>query len=137
MGGVVVRTDNVSAVTKSDGLYTFYYNAKGPFSLFVDDKSVAIDKRGTYKKYVFGNPWEIGEDKSYDFVIDRPINVYGFVRGTNGKTINKPIKVTAVIGMKEYDIILKSLMENQHSLSMSPKMRGRSPHMSKLKMDME
>lgn len=119
MGGVVVRTDNVSAVTKSDGLYTFYYNAKGPFSLFVDDKSVAIDKRGTYKKYVFGNPWEIGEDKSYDFVIDRPINVYGFVRGTNGKTINKPIKVTAVIGKKEYDIESRIYTHTFYSFNVS------------------
>lgn len=119
LSGIVVRTENTSTVTNPDGSYMFYYNVKGPFSLFVDDNSVAIDKRGSYKKYVFGNPWEIGEDKSYDFVIDRMKRVFGCVSGSSGKTISKPIIVTAVIERKEYDVVCSNSLRTFYSFYIS------------------
>lgn len=109
MGGVVVRTENISTVTNRRGEYSFYYSVEGPFSLFVDDESTAINRRVECKKYVFGNPWEISGDKSYDFMIERPIRICGNLYGTNGKSFRKPIPITAVIGQKEY------VIQNQHS----------------------
>ncbi|MCR5498562.1 MAG: carboxypeptidase-like regulatory domain-containing protein [Paludibacteraceae bacterium] len=111
MGGVVVRAQNMSAMSDMGGNYLFYYNVEGPFSLFVGDESVAINKSEECKKYVFGNPWEINNDKSYDFVVDRPIRICGNILATDDKNrrFSKPIPITVVIGEKEY------VVQNQYS----------------------
>lgn len=118
MGGVVVRTENISTVTNRRGEYSFYYSVEGPFSLFVDDESTAINRRVECKKYVFGNPWEISGDKSYDFMIERPIRICGNLYGTNGKSFRKSIPITAVIGQKEY-VIQKHSYGNGYVFSVS------------------
>lgn len=117
MCGIVVRTENISAVTNWGGEYWCYYNVEGPFSLFVDDRSVAVNKSVVDKKYVFGNPWEIDSDKCYDFVIDRPVSVWVNVYETNGKPFSKPLVLTAVIDEKEYEVQCKNASGFGYSFS--------------------
>lgn len=104
MGGVVIRTDKTTTITNRKGEYRFYYNVEEPFSVFVDKSYTMINKKQENQKYVFGNPWEIDTEKSYDFVIDRPIYISGAVYTSNYRRINDSITVTAVIDKKEYPI---------------------------------
>jgi hypothetical protein len=53
-------------------------------------------------EYKFKNPSEIDENKSYDFAITRPINVWGSVSYSNNKRRNKSVSVTALIDNTEY-----------------------------------
>jgi hypothetical protein len=53
-------------------------------------------------EYKFNNPSEIDENKSYDFAITRPINVWGSVSYSDNKRRNKSVSVTVLIDNTEY-----------------------------------
>ena len=102
MHGIVVRTDKVSTTTNLRGEYFIYYNVQESFPLYVDKNSTVLNK--TYKKYVIDNPWEVDGNKSYDFVIDRPVYLWGRVRSSKNRSLNNPVTVTAIIDQKEYQV---------------------------------
>lgn len=113
--GIRVCTDKTSTVTNRLGEYTIYHNGNGPFTLFVEKLTIQKTEKMEYK---FKNPSEIDENKSYDFAITRPINVWGYVRYSDNKRRNKSVSVTALIDNKEYKI--KTSTSGYYSLYSNP-----------------
>jgi hypothetical protein len=97
--GIKVCTDKTSTVTNKSGEYTIYHNGNGPFTLFVEKLTIQKTEKIEYK---FNNPSEIDENKSYDFAITRPINVWGSVSYSDNKRRNKSVSVTVLIDNTEY-----------------------------------
>ena len=97
--GIKVCTDKTSTVTNKSGEYTIYHNGNGPFTLFVEKLTIKKTEKIEYK---FNNPSEIDENKSYDFAITRPINVWGSVSYSDNKRRNKSVSVTVLIDNTEY-----------------------------------
>ena len=102
--GVVVRTDKITTITDRKGEYIFYYNVDEPFSMFVDEGYTMINKKQEIQKYVFKNPWEVDNEKSYDFVIDRPIFIHGSIYTSDFRRLGDSITVTALVDQKKYSI---------------------------------
>ncbi len=103
--GVEICADKFTACTNRKGEYFMYCNAPNPFSLKVSEKTVLNQKE--YEKYDFINSWVIDPDASYDFVMDRPIGVYGSVCFSDYKRLKKPVTITVVIDQKEYRVSSK------------------------------
>lgn len=100
--GIAVRINESVAVTDWYGKYAFYFDAFGPVSLGIDETKVLNGVK--YEKYEFNDVSEIDKNRSYDFIIERPIRVFGWMRLSNGRNIKSPITVTALLDGKEFQV---------------------------------
>ncbi len=115
LSGIEVCANQTSAVTNRSGEYTIYFNSNEPVTLSVDEKTIANNKN--HKEYKFQDPSEIDENKSYDFTIVRPINLWGYICYSNYRIPNKNTIITAIIDGKEYKI--KSSASGSYSFNVN------------------
>ncbi len=115
LSGIEVCANQTSAVTNRSGEYTIYFNGNEPVTLSVDEKTIANNKN--HKEYKFQDPSEIDENKSYDFTIVRPINLWGYICYSNYRIPNKNTIITAIIDGKEYKI--KSSASGSYSFNVN------------------
>ena len=101
--GLEITTNKATTITNSRGEYGIYCNSNEPFTLAINTKTI-LNGDNKYQTYEFKNSWEIDEEKSYDFVIDKPITVFGSVRNSNYTSIKKNLVVTVIVDKKEYKI---------------------------------
>lgn len=104
--GIEVTANKSTIMTNRNGEYGLYCNSDEPFTLAINSKAI-LNSENKYQTYEFRNAWEIEEEKSYDFVMDRPIFVYGFVRNSNYTRRRKNVVVTFIVDGKEYKIDTK------------------------------
>lgn len=115
LSGIDVCAGKTTAVTSWGGDYYLYCNGFAPFTLTVAEY-VTLDSKNS-KSYEFSNPSAIVDSVSYDFVIDRPISIYGDVYNSNNTYIDKPVTVTAVVDNKEYKIRTTALGRYRFNVS--------------------
>ena len=106
ISGININSNNVTTQTNNFGEYTLYINGNEPISVSVDFLTLDKDLNETMSKseYEFNDPSEIEEDKSYDFTIDRPIKLSGWINLSNNNTPRKPFNVTVNINNKEFNV---------------------------------
>ncbi len=103
--GISVFSNSETTITDFRGNYYIYYNGNDAVSLHV---AGYINKE--YKKYEFKDPSEIDENTSYDFKIDKPRRIFGYIITKNGFVDDAAISptVTIVVDQKEYSIPSKT-----------------------------
>ncbi|MCQ2200183.1 MAG: carboxypeptidase-like regulatory domain-containing protein [Paludibacteraceae bacterium] len=96
-------TSNKSTVaTDRYGEYSMYIKGDERVSFTVGKNGVLNAPK--YKTYTFDDPMEIDENESYDFKVQRPINVYGYVANNNRRPLRKGVRVTVLVDGKEYKV---------------------------------
>lgn len=106
ISSINVHSNNATTLTNRHGEYTLYVNGNEPITVSVpfstlDDNQNEVSAES---KYEFADPSEIEEDKSYDFTIDRPIQLYGWIYLSNNRGSRKSFNVTVNINNKEYNV---------------------------------
>lgn len=110
IGGVCVAMNKTDVFTKRNGQYTIYYSGNEPVKLGIQGYNAyggrysEFDVKKTHATYEFNDPSEIDENKSYDFLIDRPVFVHGSLYLSNGGAVYDPINVTVNVDGKEYGV---------------------------------
>lgn len=105
-----IKANNSRLFANRYGKYTYYFSGNEPVSLSAQDDLLSGSSmlNGKLKsirtKYEFNDPSEIDENLSYDFILSRPINVYGSVKGSNRYYLGKKINITAIVDGKEYTV---------------------------------
>lgn len=99
--GSCVRASNTMAFTDRYGEYFIYFSENESLSLSADTRKILNGKPS--QRYDFKDPSEIDLNTSYDFMIDKPIYLWGTVRESNtSRGFYNPFKLTVVINNKEY-----------------------------------
>lgn len=125
LSGIAINSTITDArtITNVNGEYFIFYSGDEPISISVREYAYALNEEAkmsetNYKKYdnqkeyTFDDPAEIDLNASYDFIISRPIYIYGNVYVSNNqqsgyyscRSITSPVTVTAVLDNKEYKI---------------------------------
>ncbi len=125
LSGVAINSTitNVRTITNVNGEYFIFYNGNEPISFSIKEYANALNEDANMsktnykeynnqKEYTFDDPAEIDLNASYDFIISRPIYIYGNVYVSNNqqsgyyscRSITSPVTVTAVLDNKEYKI---------------------------------
>lgn len=102
MGYVQVTAGETVTYTRWTGEYFAYVNSFEPFELRVS-RFATLDKH-VYDKYEFKDGSEIDGKKSYDFVIERTLCLWGMVFSSDDVYNPDGYQVTVLLDGKEYQV---------------------------------